>query len=536
MRLLARRADPGGPAGAGRRRRTRPVPPVAVLVAVALVAASCGARVPPYFPAAVASGAQGPTGAAQASGPSGGSSQLAGPATGASAAAGSGQAASGGGSQGGQVASKGPSTASGGGQSQVPSGGVAALTPANFSYDPQTQASYCTGTAGNTASAPGVTASTITVGNVSGLTGAVSDSFTAGAQAVTAVFDAINRFGGICGRQLKVQVEDDQQSSSNNAADVQYLIPHVLAFVGSLSDADNGGVNAMVAAGTPDLGPAININRSNSPVYWSADGGSVTVKGGQAYVGDAWINGMKQYGAAPSNICVLAYNIPISAQAGQEYTTLFEKEGIPSPYQDYNVPPAGAGTVMSSVVSTMQQKGCTGVFTTMDVVGNDAMMQAMQAQQYQPKLVGTTYEGYTPDQISTSQGAAAYTHLDVFLSSVPLSDPVPGVQEYQQEMSTYEPGQPPSEFGLEAWDDAELFVYALLKSGRNPTRQSLTSALEQVTNWTSDGAFGPYTPSNRTGPPCVTNVVVQGNNFVETWPPSGLYCNNTYVDVGPASG
>jgi hypothetical protein len=59
--------------------------------------------------------------------------------------------------------------------------------------------------------------------------------------------------------------------------------------------------------------------------------------------------------------------------------------------------------------------------------------------------------------------------------------------------------------------------------------------LQQVTNWTSDGAFGPYTPSNRTGPPCVTNVVVQGNNFVETWPQSGLYCNNTYVDVGPAS-
>jgi hypothetical protein len=164
------------------------------------------------------------------------------------------------------------------------------------------------------------------------------------------------------------------------------------------------------------------------------------------------------------------------------------------------------------------------------------MLDAIYTDGYQSdfKLISTTYEGYTPDQISVA-GEQQSQKLQVALSSVPLTDPNPGVQLYLNDLNTYEPGQAPSEFGLEAWADAQLFVYALLKAGRNPTRASLTQALSQVTNWTTDGAFGAYTPSNRTGPTCVDTVEVQGNAFVRLWPSSGLYCNGTLVDVGPAS-
>jgi hypothetical protein len=171
----------------------------------------------------------------------------------------------------------------------------------------------------------------------------------------------------------------------------------------------------------------------------------------------------------------------------------------------------------------------------MDVVGNGVMLRDMAADSYRPSLISTTYEGYTPDQISEAGGSQNAQGLDVALSSVPLTAAVPGVQEYGQEMATYQPGQPLTEFGLEAWADAELYVYGLLKAGRNPTRSSLVQALSQVSNWTSDGAFGAYTPNQRTGPPCVTNVVYRGSAFVQTWPSSGLFCNGQLVDVGPAS-
>jgi branched-chain amino acid transport system substrate-binding protein len=518
---------------------------VAVAAAAALVMSACGARVPPYLGSVVAGsgptqGQQAAGGVGAATGNSGGTEQSATP--GANSGGGISTATlTGGGSAGGGSSGASPSTSAGGGTSggsgaSSVAGPVtpATLTPATFSYDPQVQASYCTGTTGNTASAPGVTPTSILAGNVSGLTGAVSDSFTPGYQAVQAVFDAINRYGGICGRQLQLKVEDDQQNSSTNNADVEALIPQVLAFVGSLSDADNGGVAAMEAAGTPDLGPAINTNRSNAPVYWSATGGSVVVRNGRALIGNGWVLGLKQYGDLPSSIAILSYSIPISAQAGQEFATVFQDEGVHICYSNYSIPPA-PGLQMSSIVTTMAQDGCQGVYTTMDVVGNADMLRDMQQQGYHPKLISTTYEGYTPDQISLAGNAAAQG-LDVNLSSVPLTSSAPGIGIYTSEMNTYEPGQPLTEFGLEAWADAELYVYALLKAGRNPTRASLTSALAAVSNWTSDGTFGAYTPSNRTGAPCSTNVVYQGDAFVETWPSSGLYCNNQFVDVGPADG
>lgn len=525
--------------GRGRVKGARRHRLLALLAATSLAAAACGARVSPYFP--VQSGAGGPAGSGGGGGQALGGGAAA---TGASATTVAGQAGSGaaqGAAQAGAGAvAAGSETAPGHSAGASPSAAqgaapaaATALSPANFSYDPRTQASYCTGTAGNTASAPGVTPTSITVGNVSGLSGAVSDTFNAGVQAATAVFDAVNRFGGICGRQLKLDVEDDQQSSSSNASDVQYLVPKVLAFVGSLSDADNGGVPAMVQAGVPDVGAAINTNRSNSAVYWSATGGSVTVRNGRAYIGDAWPEGLKQFNEMPKTIAILSYSIPISAQAGQEYTTLFKDLGVGICYTNYSIPPA-PGTVMGSVVSSMQQDNCGGVFTTMDIVGNADMLQDMAADGYHPGLISTTYEGYSPAQISVA-GQSNAQGLDVGLSSVPLSDNVPGVTLYQQEMATYEPNQAVTEFGLETWADAEMFIYALVKSGRNPTRASLTAAFNAITGWSSDGAFGPYTPHARTGPPCTSNVVVKGNAFARTWPSSGLYCQGQLVDVGPAS-
>jgi ABC-type branched-subunit amino acid transport system substrate-binding protein len=378
-----------------------------------------------------------------------------------------------------------------------------------------------------------VTPSTITVGNVSGLTGVVSDSFSPGFEAVTAAFDSVNRFGGICGRQLKVQVEDDQQSSSTNASDVQFLIPKVLAFVGSLSDADNGGVPAMVGAGAPDIGPAINTNRSNSPVYWSATGGSVTERNGRAYLYNTGINGLKAFHDLPSTMAILSYSIPISAQAGQEFATLLKQEGVKICYSNYGIPPA-PGTEMGSIVSAMQNANCGGVFTTMDIVGNADMLDDMANDGYHPQLIDTTYEGYTPQQISLA-GQSQAQGLQIGLSSVPLTEPNPGVQLYQEELAAYEPGKAPSEFGLEAWADAQMFIYGLIQAGRNPTRASLVNAFNGITNWTTDGAFGPYTPRNRTGPTCADQVEVRGNGFSRVWPSSGLYCTGQLVDVGPAS-
>ena len=79
-----------------------------------------------------------------------------------------------------------------------------------------------------------------------------------------------------------------------------------------------------------------------------------------------------------------------------------------------------------------------------------------------------------------------------------------------------------------------MFIYALLKAGRNPTRASLTKALGGLRNWTGDGAFGPFTPNTHAGTICYTVVHVTGNQFTRWFPSKGFYCHGKATDVGPA--
>ena len=512
--------DPGHRAGAGRkelpgharRRSARKVSAAgSVLVAIALVMSACGARVGPYLGAGA--GLQGGSG--------GSSSETTAPAT-ANQTANQGATAAGGGAAGGGAA------ASAGAKPNV-------APPASFDFKPATEAAACAGSAGNTASAPGITTNSILVGNVSGISGPLSGSFTQGRDAVAALFDAVNAAGGLCGRKLVLDSEDDGQNASTNKSDVDDLLSKpVFAFAGSVSDADNGGVADMVSSGTPDFGFAINCNRSESSTYFSVDGGSCFQPQGPSgpySIGDGTFALAKQAGYLPKSMAFLAYSIAISAQAAQQFAYVYQHSfGGTVCYEDTSISPVSAS--LESDVQQMQAKGCQGVYTTLDITGNAKMLQAMQQQNFQMPYVGTTFDGYTPAQISTA-GQSAAQGLIVSVPFIPLNENQPMDVMYQQQLQQYVPGSAPSGFGFLSWLAAQMMIYTFLQAGRNPSRASFLAALNGLKDYNAGGAVGPYTPGTHGVNLCVMDTAVKGNDFVRKAPATGLFCGGAVVQASP---
>jgi ABC-type branched-subunit amino acid transport system substrate-binding protein len=492
---------------------------------LAFVATSCGARVSPYLGAA----SNGDVGSQQAA-VAATTTTTAAVAAGTTASAGTGSSSGGGGSAAHPVT--GASTAKGATPAAAAAPTAApAPTSAGFNFAPASEAADCAGSAGNTASDTGVTPTSINFGNVSGETGPLTGSFPQGSQGVEALFAAVNAAGGICGRKLALDVEDDQQNASTNASDVADLIPKVMAFVGSTSDADNGGVSAMTQANIPDIGFAINCNRSEEPVYWSSAGGSCNQNppgSGPYYISDGeWVLS-KQYNFYPTKLAFLSYSIAISAQAAQQFEKVYQADGGSVCYSDFSISPASAS--LESDVAAMQQNGCNGVIDTLDVTGNAKLLQAMQQQDWHPPYVEATFDAYTPDMISQA-GAAAAQGLIVGLPFTPLNEPQVMVQMYQQQLATYEPGDAPSGFGFLAWEDAQMLIYSLIQSGHNPTRALLVKEFDTLQNWTGGGALGGYTPSSRGIYYCGVDAVVKGNGFVRKAPSSGFFCGGKAVQA-----
>jgi len=369
---------------------------------------------------------------------------------------------------------------------------------------------------------------------VSGLTGPLSGSFPQGSQAVEALFGAVNAAGGICGRKLSLDVEDDQQDSSTNASDVGDLIPKVLAFAGSTSDADGGGVPEMEQAGVPDFGFAIDCNRSESSTYFSVAGGSCYQPqgaNGPYFISDSAFALAKASGYLPSKMAFLAYSIAISSQAAQQFEYVYQHDfgGTPC-YTDFSVSPATAS--LESDVVQMRNDGCQGVLTTLDVTGNAKMLQAMQQQSFTMPYTYTTFDGYTPAQISTA-GESAAQGLIVGLPFIPLNESNATVQLYQQQLATYEPGQSASGFGFLAWEAAQMLVYCLIASGHNPTRASVAKEVTSLQNWNGGGATGGYSPGSHSAYTCEVDVSVQGNGFARKAPGSGMFCGGQVVQASP---
>lgn len=423
------------------------------------------------------------------------------------------------------------------------------------------------GCVGSATGAPGVTADRITVGTIVARSGPLPGQFYQMTQAVSAYFSMVNEAGGICGRKLKLIVQDDGLNADKNLQAAKTLVEDdkVFAIVGMLTAVDKASAGYLCAHQVPDVGGfALSYNRAigldcpkgKPPVYWSPLGGVVpnligdgqyhtimkaenVKRGAVMYHSTLDVSkdqGLAQQWALNHAWCRLAKHP--NDQRACDVTVDRQEKGFVPDAQAYDVNPAAPGSAYDPLVQQMMSAGVDSVWTSMEINSNIKLLQSINRNRAlwrqrigRDPVVYFQLSAYDPKLIETAGSLALNAY--VFIPHVPFTEPQrPEMARYLAMLARYQPGAKPSSFGAQGWAGAKLFVDAVALAGANLTRAALRQALDSFTNYTAGGLVGALTPRERVIFRCwVTLKVLERDGRLDFWrwlPPSGFTCNTLY--------
>jgi ABC-type branched-subunit amino acid transport system substrate-binding protein len=416
---------------------------------------------------------------------------------GATAAAGGGGAASGG-------AASGAAGGSGGGASGT-------LTSAS-----------CNASNNGGATDVGITANSITVGNITSISG-VAPGLTQSAQAATEALAAyVNSQGGICGRQLKVQTFDDGNDTGNNAADAQQACKSDFAMVGNASGFDNGGASAIQSCGIPDVAAELSTHEMGDVpnAFGASPGNAHYWPTGPA----VWLK--SQFPNAVTHAAMIYLNVPATQEQAQAEMQAYQSVGF---NYVYTVAVSPTEPNYAPYVAKMQSDGVQYVTEYSDDNSASRLVQAMAQANYHPQVVDWFAEEYSPHFLSQAQGDADGDLVLMATSPYEEASSNPGMQLFLSWLNRVAPGTTHDIFGEFAWSAGLAFLQAAQSVGPHLTRAALLAALQKIGQWNGGGvqptdqSFGQKIPSQ-----CFAYFKIAGNGFTRVYPsqPNSFDCNS----------
>ena len=372
--------------------------------------------------------------------------------------------------------------------------------------------------AGNTASAPGVTPTTIKIGFITSVTGDASSTFNTASIGAKAYFDAINKAGGVDGRQIQLVTADDASSPAGALSATQLLMSEGVYGIVVDSSYYFGSYKITTQAGVPITGSGFDGpewgQQPNTNMFSTTGGINPAHSELQAALASAALS--KAIGV--TNVGGLAYGIsPSSTSSIQDMKTALEGNGLKMGYENLSVP-FGTTDVSSDVLS-MKNAGidmavCSCVQST---------VLAMVTGLGQSGSTAKSLSFASADSSLFADPTAAHAAQNVYYSSIipPVDTNNAASNTFMANIKAVDPsyvvGTYPS-FGItDAYLGAVLMVQGLQVAGHNPTRQSFITNLTKVTNWNALGLlpigvsfnhFGTSEPSY-----CEYYVHVQGQAY-----------------------
>jgi branched-chain amino acid transport system substrate-binding protein len=368
----------------------------------------------------------------------------------------------------------------------------------------------------------------VTVGNVSTVGGIVPGLFEGAQIGTDAYLSLVNAAGGVNGRMIRLDDQDDAFNGTNNRAETESLVSKVDAFVGSFSLADaSGGAVLQQHPGVANVSASLSSLTSKLPNTYSV---AVAIGGWQ--LGPLlWFK--KHYPTAIKHVGILAVDESAATYQLGGMEAAMKHEGFDIVYSGEFSP---FQSDFSQQILRMRSAGVQYVdLTAMNAPFAEKVVQQMHQQRFTPSVIESAGFFYSNGFAKAAGGNAVADGIYNY-QTVPLylggdKSTVPAVGQFLKWVNTVHPGWSPDAFTLTGWESAELYVQALKAAGANPTPAAVETQLKKIKNFTAGGLTAPVSPAAHVPAKCWIMTKLENGRFTRI-PPSpkngGFVCSGGY--------
>lgn len=373
----------------------------------------------------------------------------------------------------------------------------------------------------------GVTATSVTIGNVSTELAGLFTGAVVGTEAYAAY---VNSEGGVNGRKIVVSSADDHFQGSFNKQEVQVVIQSDFASVGGLSLEDSFS-EPLVAAdpGFPDVTASLDPATGKLPNNFSPIPNS-----------NGWPTGpllyfKQEFPTKIAHTATIIADLPSTELAWANEKNAMQHLG----YQVLSDPALSPTTTdFTAQVVAMKNEGVQILFLEQEPQNYaSAIFRDLKQQNFHPVVV-LGAPAYSNQLISNAGGPGAvdgaYLEQQASLYLGEDAAQIPTITTFNTWVQKASPGFTPDYFTLTGWLCGELFVDALRDAGSDPSRGSLLQALRKITVFDSGNLLPVSNPAAKVPITCYLLGRVSNGNFVRLDDPpitgstNGFRCDGTY--------
>jgi ABC-type branched-subunit amino acid transport system substrate-binding protein len=373
----------------------------------------------------------------------------------------------------------------------------------------------------------GVTATSITMGNVSTLSGPVPGLFAGAVYGARAYFAYQNSLGGVYGRQLDLSVADDQLDCGQNRTQHQALAPKVFGFTSSLSLYDNCGAEILKQQKTvSDVSLSFSTQSGGLPNNFSI---APLVPG---YRLGSLLYYKKKFPTAITHMATLYGNVGAAPAIWQSVKKAAESVGYHVSYERGYT--AGETDFTADVIQMRQQGVQMLYFISADAATIARVANTAAQQQWKPQLfaVGAGDAAYDPGFMAQGGSAVEGMYADqaqaLFFGKADAQH-IPGVARYQTWMAKIGQSNHTDLYSAWGWGQAALAVQGLQKAGPHLTRTGFLAALQGIHRFDGDGMFSVTDPASKKPATCYVVLRIQNQQYTRVDTPADAFrCDGGY--------